>query len=368
MSHPIRFKNQVKRAVALPSASSSTVRPRTVREVVDLCGMLNGHGIPCTIGKFSPAGDDPAGVVREYREASDHLSGASFYLSVKPPALGFAVNHAAAITATAIRNGHGVHFDSHRISDADETLQLLREVMERYPAPGDPNRPWRYGLTLPSRWKRSMDDARWAAEKGVRVRLVKGEFKAGSEEEVEPRSGFLALVDQLCGRVAEVVVATEDHALAREAVYRLRRGGTAVQLENISALRPDPSPASRGKNRSRWVSTSRTGKRFWSMPCIIFSKTPTSCSGPHFTAGSFSAIGQSLPALWPARSSHLCRLLQVPLKWGPLTSLLLSRHLVHPFQQGWQTVGAWHRANNTFARPTSIPTAVTYSGLQLFPL
>ena len=95
-----------------------------------------------TLGKFSKAGDDPARIVHEYQLASNSLGSAPFYLSVKPPALDFDLGHAAAITATAIRNGHGIHFDSHEHVQADRTMQLLQEVMDQH---GSTKRGWMGG-------------------------------------------------------------------------------------------------------------------------------------------------------------------------------------------------------------------------------
>ena len=211
------------------------LKPESVSEGTELCRVLQGHDLLTTLGRLSKFGDDPLQIVREYQQASNSLvhipEREGFYLSVKPPALGFDPEHAAAIAATALANGHGVHLDSHKFAETEPTLQLLDELLKRTHPANDSRRSWHFSLTLPSRWKRSSADARWAAQKGVRVRLVKGDFVGGPSDEVEPKQGFLDLVDQLAGQVAHLALATHDCQLARESIARCRKRGSTLQLE-----------------------------------------------------------------------------------------------------------------------------------------
>ena len=217
------------------------ISPKNLSEGVDVCRALHHGGIPSTLGKFSKGGDDPLQIVREYQLASDTLKSTSaetrFYLSLKPPALNFNPEHAAAIVATALQNGHGVHFDSHDYSLTDPTLRLLEQTMDRNLSANAQAGSWRFSLTLPSRWKRSIGDAEWVAKRGVRARLVKGEFKAdSSSDETDPKKGFLALIDRLVGTVPEIAVATHDYALAREAIARSKGRGSSIVLEVLFGI------------------------------------------------------------------------------------------------------------------------------------
>jgi proline dehydrogenase len=218
--------------------------PRTAPEAVEISRALSRHGISTTLGQFGMVGDDPARSVHEYCLASASLlnisPGDSHYLSLKPPVLQFDLRHSTTIASTALLNGQGVLFDSHGHHLADPTLQLLEELMRQDLPRGDRLSRWSFGLALPSRWKRSQADARWAAERGVTVRLVKGEFRAGSShEENDPRGGFLALVDQLAGNVPELGIATHDRNLAEEAIARCKAAGAPVQLELLFGI---PAP------------------------------------------------------------------------------------------------------------------------------
>ena len=216
------------------------VSPKNLAEGMDVCRVLGRNGITSTLGKFSMFGDDPAHIVDEYRTMSDTLKAApigdDFYLSLKPPALKFDLGHVSAIAATALGNGHAIHIDSHEHADTDRTVQLLQDLMNQQMTSDAVRGGWTFGLTLPSRWKRSIEDARWVADRGVRARLVKGEFKADASREVDARKGFLSLVEELIGKVPELALATHDSALVREAVTRCRRGGTPVRLELLFGM------------------------------------------------------------------------------------------------------------------------------------
>lgn len=210
------------------------VKPRSVAEGTELCRTLQGHQLLTTLGRLSKAGDDPTQIVEEYQRASNSLSAGAaerFYLSVKPPALRFDHELTAAIASSALLNGHGVHLDSHKYHEAEPTFALLDQLLIRSLPCTETRRNWRFGLSLPTRWKRSSADACWAMEQGVRIRLVKGDFPAPPGEEVDAVQGCRDLVDQLAGKVPGLALATHDCALARECIERCRRAGSELQLE-----------------------------------------------------------------------------------------------------------------------------------------
>jgi proline dehydrogenase len=209
------------------------IRPNNAEEAAELCRVIIGHSLAATVGKLSKSGDDPGQVAREYQRTSACLGPSHdryrFYLSVKPPALNFEARHASAIVATAVQNRQNVHFDAHGFEHADATLRMLEGVLEQFPK--EEGVRWSFGITLPARWKRSLADAAWVVDNGVRPRIVKGDFAAGAAEETDPAQGFLALVDTLAGKVPELALATHDCSLAREAVTHCKKAGAAVELE-----------------------------------------------------------------------------------------------------------------------------------------
>ncbi|MBN1312157.1 MAG: hypothetical protein JXB30_12125 [Anaerolineae bacterium] len=215
--------------------------PRNLSEGIDACRALHDCGIPSTLGKFNEVGDDPEQIVRECQMASDVFRNAAkgdlFYLSLKPPAFDFNIELITPIVATALANGQGVHFDAHEHVLADPTIQLLEQVIDRFALPDNGSESWKFSLVLPTRWKRSIEDAEWVIKKGVRARLVKGEFKSlDPSEEMNPGKGFLTLVDRLVGHVPEIAVATHDYVLAREAITRCKDVGCLLQLELLFGM------------------------------------------------------------------------------------------------------------------------------------
>jgi proline dehydrogenase len=191
-----------------------------------------GYGI--VIGFWNADDDAPERVAAEDVTALEALGprGASWYLSVKAPALGYSGELVGRILGAAAPIGAIVHFDSHGPETAERTLALALEARAAHEA---------VGITVPGRWRRSLSDAERAAEGGLRVRVVKGEWADPDEPEIDMREGFLAVVDRLAGRAAHVCVATHDAQLAREAVGRLAASGTPHDLELLVGLPFEPA-------------------------------------------------------------------------------------------------------------------------------
>lgn len=234
-------KNRLKR-IAWKLSAMYAIDPKNCYKGVEVCKLLQSHGFETTMGKFSQDGlDTPEEIVRECRQSSTFLKQKSafngFYLSIKPPALDFNLKHIKNIATVARENGHGIHFDSHDYALAGPTLELLKKTIRSHGANHRKNCPWQWGLTLPSRWKRSLADMRWAIKNNVRIRLVKGEFKADSlSDEMNPNQGFLTLIENLAGIVSELAIATHDHQLAKEAIRTALGKGTRVQLELLFGM------------------------------------------------------------------------------------------------------------------------------------
>src|SRR5262249_11246170 len=109
----------------------------------------------------------------------------------------------------------------------DATFNLITKAREIYP---------KLGCTLPGRWPRSVFDADRAAEMGLRVRVVKGQW-ADLSVDINPEQGFLNIIDRLgAQRARHVAVATHHPNLARTALSRLLTTGTSCELELLYGL------------------------------------------------------------------------------------------------------------------------------------
>ena len=190
-----------------------------------------GYGV--ILGFWNADDDAPEAVTAENLVAIESIGtrGSGWYLSIKAPALGYSAELVDQIVQAAAPLGAIVHFDSHALDTADDTLALAVHARESHD---------QIGITIPGRWRRSLADADRAAESGLRVRLVKGEWPDPDDPGRDMRAGFLEVLDRLAGRSAHVSIATHDADLAREAVGRLTATGTRHDIELLMGLPFNP--------------------------------------------------------------------------------------------------------------------------------
>jgi proline dehydrogenase len=193
------------------------------------CRQLSRLGFAGTVGYWNGDSESPRQLADTHLAILDALAreGLNCSISVKAPPLGWAPELLMAIVERARRTDVGIHFDSLAPDASDATFAIIAEALPRYP---------RLGCTLPGRWRRSVHDADRAVELGVTVRVVKGQWADSAGPDLDMRTGFLAVIDRLAGRAAQVGVATHDVALAREALRRLRAANTPCELELLLGL------------------------------------------------------------------------------------------------------------------------------------
>ena len=200
---------------------------RAVRRIVDRAAraQLAGPGLDdaleaartvgraVTLGYWDGPGDSPGLVESIALVTLERLAegGLDAYLSIKPPALGNSPRRIATVLGVAEELGLAVHFDSTGLDEADSSWQLLQALA----------RP-SLGCTLPSRWGRSLADAKRAVDLGLRVRVVKGQWPDPDYKARDERERFLDIVDAVA-EAAHVGIATHDRALAAAAIRRLGR-------------------------------------------------------------------------------------------------------------------------------------------------
>jgi hypothetical protein len=189
-------------------AASSHVAGPTLEGALEAAGRV-GHAV--ALGYWDGPADTPARVESLSLESLDALAeaGLDAYLAIKPAALGLSPSRIATILARAEELGLPVHMDSTGIEGAEPSWQLL-EALAR---PG-------LGCTLPTRWGRTLADAKRAVELELRVRVVKGQWPDPDFEAADERERFLQIVDAVAG-APQVAIATHDRALAAAALSRV---------------------------------------------------------------------------------------------------------------------------------------------------
>lgn len=188
------------------------------------------EGRACTLGYFNPPDEPPAAVAAQDAAIADAVAALQprGYVSIKAPALRYDPAALDAVLERCRERGVRAHFDSHDFGNAEPTLACVNHAVDKGIATG---------LTLPGRWRRSLEDAAFACALGVRVRVVKGEWPDPAAPAADARAGCLAVVDTLIAHGArEVAIASHDPELAAEALRRLQAAGASCELELLHGL------------------------------------------------------------------------------------------------------------------------------------
>lgn len=209
-------------------AARAYIAGDTLDEAMHVADTLMGEGLGATIGFWDSPENSPRAVAYEYVQGVRALAGHEHaYLSIKTPALGFSRELLAEVIDEARRHRVRVHFDSLAPEEADRNRALCEEFLETGAE---------LSYTLPGRWERSIRDAAWAAERGITVRVVKGQWADPIDPHRDLRQGFLDVIDALAGKARHVEVASHDAPLVAEAVRRLRDAETSCGVELLYGL------------------------------------------------------------------------------------------------------------------------------------
>jgi proline dehydrogenase len=233
-ARPVRQLAAACLAPVLRRAARSYVAGDRLDAALQVRQSLAARGAGCTLGFFNRDADPADRVVGEYLEALRTLSGSDDHLSIKPPAIGFDRRRLQQVAEHARRSGVRVHLDSHGPEFADDTLDSLQYLLDSMP-------PAALGVTLPARWQRSVADADWVRERGLPVRLVKGQWPDPRAPSADIEATFLSLVERLAGSGCRVAVASHDVVLAEQALRRLQAAGNPCEMELLYGLPAQPS-------------------------------------------------------------------------------------------------------------------------------
>jgi len=185
-------------------------------------------GYRTVVGFWNGATDAPGKVRAEATAAAEALPPGS-EVAIKIVGIGGDGEHLDRLLALCAERDLSLHLDAlgpDSATLAQETALRLHAI-----APG------RVGCTLPGRWPRSVADAEALRESGLRVRVVKGEVEDPAVEEPDLATGFLAVAAALAGGSCFVEVATQDAAVAADALGRLLAAGTSCEQQVLHGMR-----------------------------------------------------------------------------------------------------------------------------------
>jgi proline dehydrogenase len=209
-------------------AAGAYVAGPELSDAIDRIRAVERDGMSSTIAYWNEVGEEPRAVCSAHLATIDGIAdaGTRTYVSIKAPALAMSEALVTAVATRCRTRGVGLHFDSLAVDRQAPTFVLIERLAAMGISPG---------CTLPARFERSVRDAERAVSARVRVRVVKGQWD-DPHQPIEPRRGFMSVIERLAGRAVHVSVATHDAALAEEALSRLSASGTPADLELLFGL------------------------------------------------------------------------------------------------------------------------------------
>ena len=231
----IDLQRLARRALARPLRFALTVAGRVyvaghdLGDAMVLARRFADRGIASTLGYFHSWKESPAEIGSlsvSIIEAIAPLAPPA-YISIKVPAFGYDPTVLAAIGQAARMHNVLMHLDSHEHATADATRLCAQQAIDQGV---------RVGLSIPGRWRRSLEDADWASQAGIRIRVVKGEWADPADPDRDLRAGFLGVVDRIAGKAREVAIATHDPWVADQSIRSLLAAGSACELELLNGL------------------------------------------------------------------------------------------------------------------------------------
>lgn len=189
---------------------------------------IEKRGFASTLGFWDGMNDSPGSVANAYINALHAMrqNGGDCYLSIKLPALGYSSVLLQEVMEEARTANARIHFDSLGPETVDRTQSLI-EQLDRSAS--------NVSVSLPGRWHRSLRDAEWAADLGLGIRVVKGQWQEEDASDLDPHQGFLKLVKHISRR-AGLAIATHDPRLASECLNVMKAAGAEAELELLFGL------------------------------------------------------------------------------------------------------------------------------------
>ncbi len=211
-------------------AAGAYIAGPSIEHVRTACEELAHRQIATTVCRWHIDPENACSIWKSYLALLDLIATmkSDSYLSIKAPSLQFDFDFLRTILIEAHAIGAIVHFDAMAHDTVDRTFELIGKASEIHT---------RLGYTLPARWKRSVNDASRAAAMRLRVRVVKGEWPGPGDDETDPLTGYLHVIERLVSaKCAHVAVATHNLTIARKAFSLLQRGGISCELELLYGL------------------------------------------------------------------------------------------------------------------------------------
>jgi len=209
--------------------AASHIAGSSIESALDVSRRAVANGWSTTLCIWNGPDGTPALLFQEYRSLIEALQKetGNFNLSLKTPSFHYDLELLRQIIILATKQKIGIEFDSHGPESADRTLNFAQQLRPHCD---------RMTCSMPARWARSVQDADWAVEHRIGVRIVKGQWNDPEAPGLDYRENYFNIIDRLASRDTKVFVATHQPSLAREALHRLKQSGTPCELEVMFSL------------------------------------------------------------------------------------------------------------------------------------
>ena len=181
------------------------------------------------ISAWTSDNEDKFSVANKYKEIINVITKGKLnsYVSIKPHSMNYDLELLDSMIVDLKNSKIRVHIDSLFPETADKTLKFFVDAKSKYD---------NIGYTLPSRWKRSLDDAEVLIKHNAAVRIVKGQWIDPDNPDIDPRKNYIDLVKKLTNKVPMIGIATHDKEVAIAAIDILKNSTTKFELEQFFSL------------------------------------------------------------------------------------------------------------------------------------
>lgn len=217
-------------AKTVKKVSRNYIAGPELKDATSVCETLLSKGYNCTIGYWDGPDDQPDSVKNQYLAIQNHLQQiqGKNYLSIKLPALKDNSELISAVIENAVKTNTDLHFDALTSEQNDDAIKYIASLNNF----DETN----LGCTLPGRWKSSFANAELAIEKGIPIRVVKGQFETNPENYLDSEDGFIELIRHIAGRAKSVRLATHNPILVEKSLKILNLANTPCELELLYGL------------------------------------------------------------------------------------------------------------------------------------
>jgi len=220
--------SELKESIVKRMTSSHLAGP-DVSDAVRIGNEAKLRGWSLTFGAWTRPVDTPRATLTSFLAALEAIRTNSLdcYLSIKAERLNYDFGLLTELLDCGANVKTRIHFDAMDPASPDPTFALLERALGTHK---------NLGCTLPSRWRRSLDDAQRVIDFGIPVRIVKGQWADPSGPVPDLRANFIKIISRLSGKAAHVAVATHDRPLAEKSLTCLKNSGTSCEMEQLSSL------------------------------------------------------------------------------------------------------------------------------------